>query len=271
MYFDGENIYYVPYYYQAKGIYKIDLQGNVKKIYNGASLQLWITESEIYFVNQIGYDDLNQNPQGTLCVMDKDGQDVKELAKNIKNYFFIQNEKIYYTTQDRKMYAINLDGSEPVNLVQGRKFVIASSDNYIVYVDYANQEANHILNTKTNEDIIVGYFGETIKSQGKTYLNTRKILEDGAIDTDYTLFEIDEDGNTTEIGNVNNLEETIKYIANEKLYASNQQEGTYIIDLENKNKENASNYNNCSFYIGGYGYKIENSEDEEIIIEKLEL
>ena len=63
MYFDGENIYYVPYYYSGKGIYKVDLQGNVKKIYEGASLQLLLTENEIYFVKQIGYDDFNQNPQ----------------------------------------------------------------------------------------------------------------------------------------------------------------------------------------------------------------
>ena len=76
MYFDGENIYYVPSYYMGKGIYSVDLQGNTKKIYDGSSLQLWIDGDKIYFVKQIGYDQINGNPQGTLSVMDKDGTNI---------------------------------------------------------------------------------------------------------------------------------------------------------------------------------------------------
>ena len=33
IYFDGENIYGVPGHYKGKGIYKIDLQGNITKTY----------------------------------------------------------------------------------------------------------------------------------------------------------------------------------------------------------------------------------------------
>ncbi len=71
VYFDGEYIYCMPYYYMGKGIYKIDLSGNIEKIYSGASLQLWLTNEEIYFIDQIGFDDINQIPQGNLCKMDK--------------------------------------------------------------------------------------------------------------------------------------------------------------------------------------------------------
>lgn len=71
VYFDGEYVYCMPYYYMGKGIYKIDLSGNIEKIYSGASLQLWLTDEEIYFVDQIGFDDINQIPQGNLCKMDK--------------------------------------------------------------------------------------------------------------------------------------------------------------------------------------------------------
>ena len=35
IYFDGENIYSIPSYYSGKGIYKVDLQGNVQEIYEG--------------------------------------------------------------------------------------------------------------------------------------------------------------------------------------------------------------------------------------------
>ena len=59
IYFDGENVYYIPDYYSGKGIYKIDLKGNIEKINEGSSLQLWLTEDKIYFVKQIGYDEIN--------------------------------------------------------------------------------------------------------------------------------------------------------------------------------------------------------------------
>ena len=92
IYFDGENIYTIPSYYDGKGIYKIDLSGTVTKIYEGSSLQLWITDNKIYFVNQIGYDSINQNPQGTLCSMDKDGTNITNIAEKIKNYLKIKLE-----------------------------------------------------------------------------------------------------------------------------------------------------------------------------------
>ena len=271
MYFDGENIYYVPSYYMGKGIYSVDLQGNTKKIYDGSSLQLWIDGDKIYFVKQIGYDQINGNPQGTLSVMDKDGANITELSENLKNYFYIQNDKIYYTTQDRKMYVIDKDGSNKEELVQGRKFVIDTADKYIVYIDYASQEAKHILNLDTKEDSIVGYFGEIKKFQGETYINVRMRLDDGSLETDYTLFKIQEDGTLEKVGKVANFGTDLKYIINGKAYLSNQQEGAYTIKLENNEKENSEDYNKCKYFIGGYGYKIDDSNKDDIKIERIEL
>lgn len=271
IYFDGEYIYAIPYYYMGKGIYKIDLNGNIQKIYEGASLQLWITENEIYFVKQIGFDDLNQNPQGTICVMDKDGNNIVEIAQNIKNNFFIQNEKIYYTTQDRKMYKINKDGTNPINIEQGRKFVIDVSDKYLIYIDYGNQEEEHILNLETNEDSVIANFGTLKKCQGRTYLNARKRLDDGSIENEYTLFEIRKNGTIMEIGKISDFGTNIKYITNKKAYVYNQKEGIYTIDLENNQKEYDENYENCRLFLGGYGYKIYDSDLENIKIEKIEL
>lgn len=271
IYFDGENIYSIPSYYMGKGIYKIDLQGNVQKIYEGSSLQLWITDNQIYFVKQIGYDEINGNPQGTLCVMDKDGKNIVEIAQNIKNYFFIHDGKIYYTTQDRKMYSINLDGTKQEEINQGRKFVIATSEKYLLYIDYANQEAEHIVNLETKEDNIIGHFGLLKKCQGKTYLNARKRLDDGSIEKDYTLFEIQEDGTVKEHGKFAGFETDLKYIINEKAYLSNEKEGTYTINLENSQKESADNYKNCNYFLGGYGYKIDDSNAQDIKVERIEL
>ena len=91
MYFDGENIYCLPEYGKGQGIYKVDLQGNIQKIYNDITLQINLTEDSIYFVKQVGYDEINQNPQGSLCKMNKDGSNITEIASSIKNYFYCQS------------------------------------------------------------------------------------------------------------------------------------------------------------------------------------
>lgn len=271
IYFDGENIYFMPNYYKGKGIYRVNLQGVVTKISTDSSLQLWITEDKIYFVKQIGYDDFNHNPQGTVCVMNKDGSDVVEIAQNIKNNFFIQNEKIYYTTQDRKMYSIDNDGKNQEELVQGRKFTMGISEKYLLYIDYANQEAEHILNLETKEDSIIGNYGTLKKYQGKTYLNARKRLDDGSLENEFTLFEIQDDATVKEIGKIANMGTELKYIVNKKAYLSTQQEGTYTINLENNQKETEENYNDCRFFLGGYGYKINDADINDIKIERIEL
>ena len=271
IYFDGENIYTIPSYYNGKGIYKIDLNGTVTKIYEGSSLQLWITDNKIYFVNQIGYDSINQNPQGTLCSMDKDGTNITNIAEKIKNYFIVNNDKIYYTTQNRKMYQINIDGTDEIELTQGRKFVLTVNDKYLTYIDYAEQEAKHILNLETKEDVLVGYFGEVKTYAGNTYINIRKRLDDGSIDEKYTLFEVKEDGTANEIGQYADFGTDLDYIINDKAYISNQNDGTSTINLKDGDKQSAEEYNNCKYYLGGYGYKIDDSNLDDIKVERIEL
>ncbi len=271
IYFDGENIYTIPSYYDGKGIYKIDLSGTVTKIYEGSSLQLWITDNKIYFVNQIGYDSINQNPQGTLCSMDKDGTNITNIAEKIKNYFVINNDKIYYTTQNRKMYQINIDGTEQTELAQGRKFILTINDKYLTYIDYAEQEATHILNLETKEDVLVGYFGEVKTYAGNTYINIRKRLDDGSIGEKYTLFEVKEDGTANEIGQYADFGTDLNYIINDKAYISNQNDGTSTINLKDGEKQKTEDYDNCKYYLGGYGYKIDDSNLDDIKVERIEL
>ena len=271
IYFDGENIFAIPDYYSGKGIYKIDLEGNVTKIYDGSSLQLWITDEKVYFVNQIGYDSINQNPQGTLCSMDKDGTNITNIAEKIKNYFIVNNDKIYYTTQNRKMYQINIDGTDEIELTQGRKFVLTVNDKYLTYIDYAEQEAKHILNLETKEDMLVGYFGEVKTYAGNTYINIRKRLDDGSIDEKYTLFEVKEDGTANEIGQYADFGTDLDYIINDKAYISNKTDGASTINLKDGNKQSAEEYNNCKYYLGGYGYKIDDSNLDDIKVERIEL
>lgn len=268
MYYDGTAIYYMPNYYKGKGIYKVDLQGNTQKINENSSLQLYLTDDKIYFVKQIGYDTYNKNPQGTLCVMDKNGGNLIELAQNVKNDFFISNNKIYYTTQTREMYEMNLDGTNQINLAKGRKFVLCISEKYLIYVDYADQEAKHILNLETKEDTIIGYGGKVYNFQGRDYLNIRKRLDDGSIEQEYTFVEIEESGKAIEYGKAISTTSNLHYILESKAYTTNQQGNVEVTNLKDNTKLDASNYTNCSYYLGGYGYIINKVENK---IEKVEL
>ena len=271
IYFDGENIYAIPAYQSGKGIYKIDLTGKIQKINNDSSLQLWITDDKIYFVKQIGYDTINQNPQGTLCSMDKDGKNIKNITESIKNYFFVQNDKIYYTTQSRKMYQINTDGTNQTELAQGRKFVLNVTDKYLTYIDYAEQEAKHIFNLETKEDVLVGYFGEVKTYAGNVFVNIRKRLDDGSINEKYSLFEIEEDGTATELGQYIDSGSSLNYIINGKAYITTQNQSVSIISLKDGEKQNTDEYNGYSYYLGGYVYKIDDANLDDIKVERISL
>ena len=99
----------------------------------------------------------------------------------------------------------------------------------------------------------------------------RKRLDDGSLETDYTLLEIKEDGIVQEYGKFADFGTDLKYIMNGKAYLYNQQEGTYTINLEDNQKENAGNYKECRYFLGGYGYKIDDSNEKDIKVERIEL
>lgn len=271
IYFDGEAVYAIPSYYSGKGIYRIDLEGKVTTIYSGVSLQLWLTEDHIYFVKQIGYDTINQNPQGTLCRMNKDGSEVVELAKSVKNYFFLENNKIYYTTQNREMYVIDQDGNNQVKLTEGRRFALNVEENYLLYLDYADQEAEHILSLKDKTDTTIGHFGQVYHFMGNTYVNLRKKTENGTIENDYTLVQIDQEGKVKELGKILTPQDTLCYIIEGKAYINHVQNGMHIVDLATQQKEEKDNLVVSNFYLGGYGYTIQSAKDGEIEWKKIDL
>ena len=195
----------------------------------------------------------------------------KKYSRKIKNYFAINNDKIYYTAQNRKMHEINIDGSNDTEIAQGRKFVITLNYKYLTYVDYAEQEAIHILNLETKDDVLVGYFGMVREYAGNTYINIRKRLDDGSLDEKYTLFNVKEDGTATEIGQFADFGTNLNYIINDKIYVGNSRDGVSIVNLKNGEKQTAEDYNNCRYYLGGYGYKVDDSNLDDIKVEKIEL
>lgn len=74
---------------------------------------MFLHEDRIYYVRQQRWDDINQTPQGNLCVMNKDGSKVQVLIPRVKNYFTVHGDTIYYTDwDDRNIYRAGIDISD---------------------------------------------------------------------------------------------------------------------------------------------------------------
>ncbi len=260
MYFDGENIYYFPIYGKGNGIYKIDLKGNIEKIFNGITLQMCIYEDKIYYVNQIGYDSINNNPQGTLCVMDKTGENQIEIAKSVKNYFYIENQKIYYTTQTRQMYQINIDGTNQTKLLDGRKFPLSVENNNLIYIDYANQEMTTLINLETKQETQIGLSGNTHKFLETEYIDTEETLEDLTEGKKITKLN-PETGKLEEILTIKNPEAEIIYISDKSAYYKDETDKIYKVNIENKEETQMPNLEN-SQYLSNKSYKLQTNETE---------
>lgn len=271
IYFDGENIYGVPDHYRGKGIYKIDLQGNVKQIYEGESAQLWLTEDKIYFVKQDGFDEINQMPQGDLCSMDKNGENITTIIPDTRNYFKIQKDKIYYSNMETKgLYVADLNGENSQELAQGRITIAGITDSYIVYLDYADDETYHVLylNDMTNNE--VGRFGNCYIRGNEGYLFTRKLTNKiaNSIEDEFSIFKID--SNTKEEKQIYKYKlglPYLLYVYQNKAYIQNQD--VERIDLESGTIEGTVK---SGYYLDGYCYELIKEDDliKEIWIYNME-
>ena len=269
MYFDGEFVYILPYYYRGKGIKKIELKGNSSKIYEGSSIQLWLKDDKIYFVEQIGYDQINGTPQGNLSVMNKDGSDKKVLIENVKNYFYIVNDNIYYIDQSsRSIYCSKIDGTERKEIAKGRNYITSANENYLTYLDYSDGEKHHVifLNNETNKE--VGRFGNVYCLLNEGYIYTRKTLGNNSnIEDEYTLYKINYSDNTLDSIWKNEVPlEFLSYIYKNYAYFRGGSE-FYRVNLQDgKSKEKIDI--GYSYFINGKAYSIKSNEG---IITELEI
>lgn len=197
IYFDGEYVYALTDYYAVeKGIYKIDLLGNIEKIYDKLSLQLLITENEIYFTEQIGYEYTYGYSQGNIYKMDKNGNNLEKIVDNIKHDFFIENDYIYYIDKDsRSLYRADLDGDNKVELVKGRITINAVTDKFISYTDssaYVGGDSNFIgiLFLDTNENYKIDSPNGFYANNNEMYFYAWKYDIENNIAT-YTLYYVD--------------------------------------------------------------------------------
>ena len=274
MYFDGENIYYMPYYYRGRGIYKLSLDGSAQKIYDGASLQLVLTDEKIYFIKQIGYDDMNQKPQGDLCVMNKDGSGVTTLISNVRNYFRIENNKIYYTDNNTKgVFVAGIDGQNSQELATGRTLIMDVNSSSLTYIDYASGESLGLVDLNSGNVKILGRFGGSLKTEdGEIYVYTRKVYNKTentnneevsyidanlVIDRQFTFMTIDSNNNVEEGWKKDNIMSN-RYVCDNYLYTDENKR----IDI-GSGEEQDIGLSNASYtsYINGIAYTIMNQAE----------
>ena len=247
LYFDGEYVYAMPNYYRGKGIYRIDLQGNAEKIYDGASIQLWLTADKIYFTDQVGYDRINGTPQGNLCIMNKDGSDKQTIIENVKNYFKIHNNTIYYTDlTSRSIYSVNIDGANKKELAKGRTYISNVDDNCLTYIDFADNEAYRVIYLNTNENHKLGMFGNDVFSANGNYVFTRKGTDGNNIETEI-------------IWKAHGGFERLAYIDDEFAYFTSGQ-SMYKVNL--KTGEETDFPKRYYYYLNGYGYTFTQKDSE---------
>lgn len=257
LYFDGEYIYCMPYYYRGKGIYKIDLSGNVEKIYSGASLQLWITDNEIYFVDQIGFDDINQIPQGNICKMDKNGNNKQVIIENARGNFTLYNNKFYYIDNNSKgVFTANIDGTEAKELAKGRNSITAVTDEYVCFIDFSDNQRQKVVYLDNNEVVVTGMFGSVKKYNNKTYTYSRKVINEDNIENEYTMYKL-ENKNIEEILKSEDVMPYLAYIYEDYAYIRDGNE-MYRVNLKDNSREKLNS--EYSFFIGNKAYSINEND-----------
>lgn len=257
IYFDGEYVYCMPYYYRGKGIYKIDLSGNVEKIYNGASLQLWLTDNEIYFVDQIGFDDINQIPQGNICKMDKNGNNKEVIIENTRNNFTLYKNKFYYIDNNSKgVYCANIDGTGKKELAKGRNSITTVTDDYVCFFDFADNQKQKVVYLDNNEVVVPGMFGSAKSYDNKTYIYTQKLINEDNIENVYTMYKL-ENKNVEEVFKSDDVLPYLAYVYENYAYIRDGND-LYRVNLENNSREKLNSY--YSFFIGDKAYQVTESD-----------
>lgn len=194
LYFDGKWVFY-SVKGDKKGIYRLELDGTVKKISEDYSLQMCIYKDKLYYTRQIGYDPINWTPQGEFYRVDLDGQNkTKLLSCNVKNYFKIHNDWIYYTRLDnRSLNKAKLDGTMETQLAKGRTLIQLVTDNNVYYTDYNNGEALHKVNLNNGKNETIGAWARVLKCDDKVYIQTRLFNEDKIPEDNFSISMVDEE------------------------------------------------------------------------------
>lgn len=193
--------------------------------------------------------------------MNKDGSDKQTIIENVKNYFKIHNNTIYYTDlTSRSIYSANIDGANKKELAKGRTYISNVDDNCLTYIDFADNEAYRVIYLNTNENHKLGMFGNDVFSANGNYVFTRKGTDGNNIETEFSLYKINPENNTEEIvWKAHGGFERLAYIDDEFAYFTSGQ-STYKVNL--KTGQETDFPKRYYYYLNGYGYTFTQKDSE---------
>ena len=219
---------------------------------------MFLHEDRIYYVRQQRWDDINQTPQGNLCVMNKDGSKVQVLIPRVKNYFTVHGDTIYYTDwDDRNIYRAGMDGSGKTLMAEGRTYIMASTDEYLFYSDYSDNEAVHMICLTNGETRLVGR-GQLYCYHGEFYFYSLPAGADGSIadieDTGYVMLQLNRDTGELErsFSSKRMVMFRLRYVYNGCAYLQDSRDSKiYLIYLDNGSGDGV-NKAAYSMFLDGY-------------------
>lgn len=269
IYYDGTDVFYSPSYYSGRGIFRLNPEsGSEEKISEDLAVQMFLHEDRIYYVRQQGWDDINQTPQGDLCVMNKDGSKVQVLIPRVKNYFTVHGDTIYYTDwDDRNIYRAGMDGSGKTLMAEGRTYIMASTDEYLFYSDYSDNEAVHMICLTNGENRLVGR-GQLYCYHGEFYFYGLPAGADGSIadieDTGYVMLQLNRDTGELEssFSSKRMVMFRLRYVYNGCAYLQDSRDSKiYLIYLDDGSGDGV-NKASYSMFLDGYMYFTERMDGE---------
>lgn len=180
--------------------------------------------------------------------MDKEGNNVQLIIENIKHYFYIVDNYIYYIDKDsRSVYRANIDGQNKIEIAKGRNIINAVTDKYLAYTDnscYVDNELQYpvieIIFFDTNEHFRFDNPNGFYANENEIYFYTRTYnkTEYGDIESIGRLFEVNLESSKV-IEKWSNEEDSgmegLIYTYKEMAYFENYPK-TFRINIDNKNE-----------------------------------
>lgn len=167
-----------------------------------------------------------------------------------------------------------MDGTGRQLLAEGRTYINAAADGYVIYADFNDGEAFHLVNVQTGENTVLGQFGLSRRYNGETYVQTRERDTDGVPSmTAWSFFQVD--GETRKAVKRISLDlsdfgiDVMQYVYNDWVYfysrgkGNRHPRGVYRAKLSLNTYETEYVIDRYLNYLDGYGYYIEQDKADQ--------
>lgn len=173
-------IYYIGgIEYGKTGIYKTNLRNSeTTLLYNGNTPMFDIYDNIIYFIS-------SPTDGSKLSAMRTDGSRRRELSKEDISRFFVDDDTIYYTNEEKHMYKNDLNGRCETELadINADTFFV---DKNLIYYTSENSLMRYNLKNSANEKLVEDKVEDFIVCKGKSYYSNENGIFDSASNCIYS-------------------------------------------------------------------------------------